>query len=136
MIDEALNFGVEGTVEEEAEILGRRRRKRTEGQQQAKDARNVEKGGDTASVLSSLSSSSSESEEEEGCLEKLPGWLAKLQNKMQEPFLPDIELRLYHWQSQVFQRFKVPTTTYNGVQFKAAILKASFLNCFVVEALL
>ena len=97
MIDKALNFGVEGTVEEEAEILGRRRRQRTEGQQ-AKDARDVEKDGDAASVLSSLSSSSSESEEE-GCLEKIPGWLGKLQDKLQEPFLPDIELRSYHWES-------------------------------------
>ena len=29
-------------------------------------------------------------EEKMGCLEKVPGWMAKLQ----EPFLPDIELRL------------------------------------------
>ena len=43
-----------------------------------------------------------EEEEELGCLEKVPGWLAKLR----EPFLPDIELRSYPWESLVFQRFK------------------------------
>ena len=94
MIDEALNSGVEGTVEEEFEIVGRQRRRNTEGQQ-AKKARDVEK------------SESAASEQESGCLERLPCWLDGWLAKLREPFLPHVELRSsYTWQSWVFQRFK------------------------------
>ena len=84
MIDEALNSGVEGTVEEEFEIVGRQRRRRnTEGQQLKED---VEKIGEVEK--------SAESEEEEwGCLERLPGWLDGWMAKLREPFLPHVELR-------------------------------------------
>lgn len=90
MIDKALISGVEGAVEEEFEIVGRRRRKRTMGQ-----VGDAEKSLDVDSIME-------EEEEELGCLEKVPGWLAKLR----EPFLPDIELRSYPCESLVFQRFK------------------------------
>ena len=85
MIDKALISGVEGAVEEEFEIVGRRRRRCTKKKQVGE----VEKGLDEDSIVEE------EDEEEMGCLEKLPGWLAKLQ----EPFLPHIELRSYHWES-------------------------------------
>jgi len=80
MIDEALNSGVEGTVEEEFEIVGRQRRRNTEGQQ-TKEARDVEK------------SESAANEQELGCLERLPCWLDGWLAKLREPFLPHVELR-------------------------------------------
>ena len=110
MIDKALISGVEGAVEEEFEIVGRRRRRRT--MEQAGD---VEKSLDVDSIV--------EEEEEEGCLEKLPGWV----DKLQEPFLPDIELRLYHRELLVFQRFKGNIKTILFLfQYKSKLIKPVF----------
>ena len=86
MIDEALNSGVEGTVEEEFEIVGRQRRRRNTEGQQTKD---VEKNGEEEK------SGASEQEEDSGCLERLPRWLDGWLAKLREPFLPHVELRSY-----------------------------------------
>ena len=85
MIDEALNSGVEGTVEEEFEIVGRQRRRRnTEHGHQPKE--DVEKSGD-------VEKSADSEEEESECVERLPGWLDGWMAKLREPFLPHVELR-------------------------------------------